>query len=68
MSEAKGTIVFFYSLELELLRPFTSIRDAAKFLNATENTISKYLKSNAIFRKEFILSSVPCYRFIATAG
>ena len=58
MSEAKGTTIFLYSLELELLSTFTSIKIAANLLNAGETTISKYIKSGAVFREKYILSSV----------
>jgi len=59
MNIAKGTIIYLYLLKIKLLNTFTFIKITVRFLNSIETTISKYLKSHAIFRNEFILSLVP---------
>ena len=59
MSQAKGTTVFLYSLDFQLLNIFSSIRAVTKHLNSYDHTISKYIKSRAVFRNEYILSLSP---------
>lgn len=54
--KANGSTIFLYSLDLKLLQTFISSRVAAKHLNTSKDTILKYARSGAVFKKEFILS------------
>jgi len=56
MSRAQGTTIYVYSLESELLYTFSSATKAEQYFRSRTETILKYARSNAIFRKEYILS------------
>lgn len=54
--------IFVYSFDLETqetkhYKNFETCTDAAKFFNCSNALISKYLDSNKLFKKDFLLSS-----------
>jgi len=63
MSRAKGTTIFAYSLQYELLNTFTSSQIASKHFKCSDGTIMKYARSNAPPSLEgvFIPSLCDCY-------
>lgn len=56
MSEAKGTIIYLYSLDFQLLDTFISSRVAAKYFNHSHTVMIKYARSGEIFQDKFVLS------------
>lgn len=56
MSQTKGTIIYQYSLELDLLSSFLSSKAAAKYFKASNSSIMKYARSNYIYKDQYILS------------
>lgn len=42
MSEAQGTTIYLYDLNLEILKTFSSYRLAANWLKSNRSTIKKY--------------------------
>jgi hypothetical protein len=55
-SGPKGTTIYVYNLDHQLLYTFYSFRDAAKYFNANDRTIMKFARSEGIFRDKYILS------------
>jgi len=60
MSIAKGTSIYIYSSDgITLINTFTSVREAAKFLNVEHGTVLRYAKSKKLFKDKWILSTSP---------
>ena len=55
---SKGTAIYLYSLEHQLLLTFPSSRAAAEHFKCGKNTIMKFARSGKIFKNQFILSLV----------
>jgi len=56
MSETRGTIIYVYSLDNQLLNTFPSSRTAAKYFKCGDPTIMKYARSGKIFKDQYRLS------------
>ena len=56
MSQAKASLIYLYSLDLQLLGTFSSLRKITKYLKCTHSTIIKYIRSREIFKDQYILS------------
>jgi len=56
MSQAKVSLIYLYSLDLQLLGTYSSLRKIAKYLECTHPTIMKYIRSRKIFKNQYILS------------
>lgn len=51
MRRAKGTILYLYSLDYQLLSTFPSARAAAKSLNSSDVTVMKYTSFGCCFQR-----------------
>lgn len=56
MSEAQGATIFIYDLQGQLIKPFSSSRAAAKYLNCSDPTIMRYARSGKVFKNKYQLS------------
>jgi group I intron endonuclease len=56
ISETKGTTIYVYSLNYQLLQIFVSSRKAGEYLKCTHPMILKYTRSGEIFKDQYILS------------
>lgn len=56
MSKAKGTSIFVYNLDLQLIETFTSATMAAQYFKCSPHTIMKYARLEKFFQSEYKLS------------
>jgi hypothetical protein len=56
ISKTKGTTIYLFSLDQELIQSFPSARATAKFFNCDDLQIMRYAKSRYIFREKYVLS------------
>jgi len=52
----KGTSIYLYSLDYQLLKTFSSSREAGGYFQCNHITIMRYARSGKIFQDQYILS------------
>jgi hypothetical protein len=61
MSIAKGTTIYLFSLDKNLIQTFHSSRMAAKHFNTSNGVIMRYTRSGKIYKEKYILSLKEIY-------
>lgn len=59
ISQSLGTTILTYEVSEQLVNSFSSYRAVAKYFSCSCNTIIRYAKAKAVFKKEYILSLEP---------